>query len=329
MKNRIIVIALIASVIFSCADNELDVSPNDQNFPFQIVLDTDEGGDLAGAEDYGVEIKFADYIGSLPDDDVVLTYELAGADDFEGNVSIDKVVYEVEIDDCTFERELAFNAANNTITLTADPDLESLPESIEVVVVFPSNVEGSFTLSITNLQTSNQQIVLGGLREFEYSIVDNDVAGSWELSFDNEEEFELFKNFFAVISADLAALTFNDIDGGVKLEFGFGEAQFEITLNETEEVCAEGETETENKTIDLEADYEAEDGELVLEGSHVLVDDDGNITDELDFIVEATYEVSEDGEELSITFTTIIDEDNFRSGEELFAGTQTFTFKKD
>jgi len=331
MKSKLFIIASMSLLVFNCADNELDVSPNDQNFPLQIILDADEGGEVAGTEDYGIEITFADYVGELPNDNVVLTFELEGEDDFEDAIEIDKVVYEVELDGCVYERELALNPSNRTITLTRDADLGTLPESFEVIVVLPDDedVQGGFTFRLTGLQSANRQITLGAIREFEYEVLDNDVAGEWELEFDDEEDFEAFQELFGVINADLNNLAFADIDGAVTLEFGFGEAQFEIELVETEEVCEEGETETENKTVELEADYEAEDGEIAFEGSHFLVDDEGNITDEVDFIVTATYRLSEDGEELTITFTRIIDEDNFRSGEELFAGTRTFTFEKD
>lgn len=338
MKKKLykIVVALSAFAIISCADNDLSVKPNDDNFPLQLIVDTDEGGDLADAEDFGLEIKFADFIGDLPTETITLSYEIEGEDSFEGEVEIDEVIYEVEVDDCTFERELDFDNEAKTITITADEDLGSLPEAFEVVFKLPGNddTEGGFKFTITSVQSTNASITIGEPSEFEYEVLDNEVAGEWVWEFETEEEFKEFKETFEVISPDLAELSFDDIleDDGVRAivaQFEFGEMKFEIELAEEEEVCEDGETETDNKQIEIEAEYEAEDGELVLEGSHFIIGNDGEIEDELDFIIEAEYELNEDEETISITFKKIIDEDNYEEGEELVATPISFTFKKD
>jgi hypothetical protein len=332
MNLKITSLALVAVLsAASCADNELEVLPNDSNFPFQLVLDTDEGGDLADAEDYGLEITFADYLGELPNQPIVITYELKGEDSFAGNVEIDEVIYEVEVGDCVFERELAFNTSARTITIAPDRDLGTIPESIEVVFELPGedDTEGGFEFEIKSIQTNAANVVLGDPAKFEYEVLDNEVAGEWELEFDTKAQFDEFKNVFRVISADLGDTDFADIDGKVVLEFEFAEAQFEIELNEEEEVCEDGETDTENKTVEIETEYDADDGELELEGSHEIIGDDGEVEDELDFVIEAEYEIDEDEETLTLTITKIIDEDNFESGKELFKGKKVFVFKKD
>jgi hypothetical protein len=324
---------LLLLVIFAsaCVDNDLEVTPNDSSFPFRLVLDADEGADLPDAEDYGVEIAFADFIGKLPEGPVTLSYEIEGEDSFEGEVEIDKVVYEVEIDDCTFERELDFNANAKTIVITKDTDLGSLPESFEVVFALPGkdDTEGSFTFKIAGIQVNGQPIVVGEPREFEYEVFDNDVAGEWELEIETKSEFERFKEVFGLISPELNDIAFEDITGDVKLEFEFDNIQFEVELKEAEDVCEDGETETENKVIEIEADYDAEDGELVWEGSHFIIGDDGEIENELDFVTESGYEIDEDEETITITIFKIIDEDHFEDGDELFVGDESFTFKKD
>ena len=91
-------LALAAVVVFGCADNSLDQEPLDDNFPFQLVLDAEEGADLADAEDYSVEVKFADYLPSLEltNTSIMLDYLITDLeDDMVGNVVIDKIVYEV------------------------------------------------------------------------------------------------------------------------------------------------------------------------------------------------------------------------------------------
>lgn len=338
MKKKLYqtIIALTAITLVNCADNELSVTPNDTNFPLQVIVDTDEGGDLADAEDYGLEIKFADFIGDLPGETVTLNYEIEGEDSFADNVEIDEIIYEVKIDDCTYERELEFDPVAKTITISKDEDLGTLPEAFELVFTLPGadDTEGGFSFKITGVQSSNTNIVVGEPSEFEYEVLDNELAGEWIWELTSEEDLEDFKDVFGVISPELMALAYEDIleDDGVhiiKLEFEFGEMKFEIELAEEEEICEEGELETKNKQLEIEAEWEAEDGELVLEGSHFIIGNDGEIEDELDFIVEAFYELDESEEYVFLSFVKIIDEDNFKEGEELFAAEKVFSFKKD
>lgn len=320
-----LMVLIVCLLAFSCVDNELDVLPADENFPLQLVLDADEGADLPDAEDYALEVTFADYLGDLPDEPLVLSYAFSDLeDDMAGAVTIDKVVYVNEDDDCEFERELPFTAEDDglsgTITLAVDDDLGTVPESFEVVFTLPGadDTEGSFAFTLSGLQAGGN-VILGAPVTFEYEVLDADVAGQWELELD-EESFEQFKRVWGPLNSELEELSFEDITGKVTAEFEFGEMKFVLELAEEEEVttCEDGEVEVEieNLELELEADYEAEDNELVLEGSHVILGDDGEPEDELDFIVEAAYEVVEN--ELIVSFTKSIDEDNFADGEELF-----------
>lgn len=334
LKN-IFIGALLVS--FACADNELDVLPVDQNFPLQIILDSDEGGDLPDAEDYDVEVTFADYIGKLPNTPITLTYAITDLEDsMEGNISIDKIVYEYEDDNCVFERELNFissaDGLTGTIQVAPDADLGSVPESFEIVFTLPGedDTEGSFKFELKTVQTS-ANVILGAVTSFEYEVLDNEVAGEWELELETEEDFERFKQVFGNLNSDIDELSFEDITGKVAFEFEYSEMNMEIELAEEEEIttCEDGETETEteNKIIEFESDYEAEDEALTLEGSHEIIGDDGEAEDELDFIIEASYEIDDEGN-LTISFTRVVDEDNFKSGKEFFnASGNAITFK--
>lgn len=337
MKKIYVALLLMTGLLASCGENDLAVYPENENYPFRIIFDADEGGDLPDAEDYDVEIKFADYLGKLPNTPINIRYEIKDLEgSLAGAVSIDKIVYEVELDDCVYERELDFTATGLTgvIALLPDADLGSVPEAFEVVFTLPGqdDTEGSFVFELTSVETT-ENVILGMPNVFEYEVLDNDVAGEWELEIESEEEFEQFKEIFAPLNADLAELSFADITGKVKAEFEFGEMKFEIELTETEEVteCENGESETEivHKIIKIEADYDAEDGELIFEGSHV-VDDDGAEA-ELDFIIEAAYELDEENGEISLIFFKVVDEDNYEEGEELFlrAAGISFRFVKD
>lgn len=327
----------IVTLVFAtaCGDNDLGVNPENENYPFRLVMDAEAGADLANAEDYGIEVVFADYLGNLPNEAITLTYEITDLeDDMAGAVEIDKVVYEVELEDCVYERELEFTAdgLTGTIIVSPDADLGSIPESFEIIVTLPGfdGAAGSFTFAITALQGPDN-VILGLPAAFEYEVLDSEVAGAWEFEIGSEEEFETFKEVFGVVNAELAALEYADITGKVTAEFEFEEMKFVIELTEEEEVttCEDGqvETEIENKVIEFEAEYDAEDGELEFEGSHE-VEDDGAVV-ELDFNIEAGYSV--DGSELVITFFRIIDEDNQGDGNELFLSATgiSFTFYKD
>lgn len=327
----------IVMLVFAagCGDNDLGVNPKNDNYPFRLVMDAKEGADLADAEDYDIEIAFADYLGNLPNEAVTLTYEISDLeDDMAGAVEVDKVVYEVELEDCVYERELDFTSdgLTGTIVVAPDPDLGSVPESFEIVVTLPGfhGAEGSFKFTLTSL-SGPDNVILGLPATFEYEVLDADVAGEWEFEIGSEEEFETFKEVFGALNSELAGLEYSDITGKVTAEFEFEEMKFVIELAEEEEVttCEDGEVETEiqNKVIELEAEYDAEDGELDFEGSHE-VEDDGAVV-ELDFNIEAAYSV--DGSELVITFFRIIDEDNQGDGNELFLNASgiSFIFNKD
>jgi hypothetical protein len=323
-------IVLAVALFYACDESDQEVEQLDTDFPFRMELDVDEGGTLPDEEDYGLEIKFADWLGDLPDVPITLTYQFKNVEgDFAGVVEIDEVVYKVEIDDCEFERELNFTAS--TITIAPDPDLDGLvPEEFEVIFVLPGldETSGGFVFEITGIESS-ANVEFNLAREFEYVVVDSDLAGSWVMELETEEEFEAFQDIFGPINAQLRELTFAEITGEVKMEFEFVEMKIEIELEnpETEEVCEDGEVEEEEIHLEIEAEYDADDGELEMEGSHQLFDDNGLLESEPDFIADAIYSI--EGEMLMITFEKVVDEDNFADGEELFSGENSFMFEKD
>lgn len=327
---RYIFLLTIAGAM-SCADNNLDVLPKEDAFPFQLILDTDEGGDLANAEDFGLEVAFADYLGDLPQADIVISYALEGEDSFAGNVAIDEVIYVYEDENgCEWERTLEFDEASQTITLTKDPDTGELPSEFEIVFALPGedDTEGTFTFELTGIQT-DANVVIGGVRTFEYEVLDHEVAGEWVLELTTEEAFERFRSVFGAVSADLANTAYEDITGKVTIEFEYKEMKIEVELQEEEESCEDGEVETDNKTIEIEAEYDAEDGEFSLEGSYLIFGDDGEPEDELDFIISGEYILDEDNGTILVKALTIIDEDHYEEGDELFAGEEDFVFEKD
>jgi len=311
---------LITLLLFAaCTESEPGVEINDENFPFRLQYDSEEGAALADAEDYSIEIEFADFIGDLPAEEITLSYELSGEGDF-ANASIDEVIYEYEDDDCVFVREVAFD--ESTITIPVDADLGTVPEGIEIVLAFnlasSEASDGEIAFEVTGV-ISPENVLFNAINTFEYEILDNDFAGEWVAVLADENDF------LGPISTDLAGLSFSEINPDLELtfEFEFEEMKIEIELTEEEEVteCEDGEVETEieNVVIEIEAEYDAEDGEFEWEGSYF--NEDG---EELDFLAAGDYTI-EPGGNIVLTITNIVNED----GDVLFDGSYTLTLEED
>jgi len=326
-----------AGLATGCADNELEQYPLTKNYPFRLVVDTEEGGDLPDAEEYDLEITFADYIGTLPVSPITIQYEITDLEGhMEGAVVIDKIVYEVELMDCVYERELEFTGElTGIITIAPDPDLGTVPESFEIVFALPGleNTEGKFVFQMKELE--GHDVILGAPVMFEYEVLDNDVAGEWVLKISSEEEFVNFMKIFAPLHAEGNELAFEDITGKITAEFEFDEMKFVIELAEEEEVvtCENGDTETElaHREIEIETEYDAEDGDLEFEGSHFIIGDDGEIDDEQDFSMDAAYELDETNKMVTFSFFRVVDQDNYEEGSELFMNEEgiSFVFYRD
>jgi len=315
--NILSITALIS--LGACALNEEEVEANNDNFPFRLVYDQAEGADLPDAEDYGIEIEFADWLGDLPDSEIVLTYTLEGSGDFTG-VSVAEVVYtyegELEGEDCEYEREAT--ATESTITIPVDDDLGTVPEGIEVVIDFglagAGAADGGFTFEITDV-TSSANVAFTAITAFEYEILEDDVAGAWIYEFTNEADYNGFRDVFGILSDDLAETDFSDLNAPeVVAEFEFEEMKFELELTETEDICEDGEIETENVTVEIEAEWDFEDGEFELEGELPNGDD---------FLATGTYSLEVD--QLILEISNIVDD----GGDSLYSGSFVITFDAD
>jgi hypothetical protein len=320
---------LVTFALTSCSDNKLEVEPKNKNFPFRLILDADEGGDLADSEEYDLEVKFADVIGGLPQGIVTVDYEISDlTDDMIGSVLIDKISYETDEGDVDLDFTASADGLTGTITLN-NPGTDELPEEFEIVFTLPGEEDlffatGGFKFSLSNLQAAEANVLLGTPFEFEYEVLDHELAGSWEVAFDNEESFNTFKEVFGSLSPELSELEFTDVkDGGVvAVEFEFEYEEVNIAIEYIN-------TENEEIEFEIEGEYDFEDGELEFEGSHLIIGDDGEIEDELDFSIKAEYSAVADI--LDITFFEVIDEDNYEEGEELFASPtgSILTLEKD
>ncbi len=357
MKNYIKylpVIVLAGFFLTSCVDEEFDYPIDGESEElFILSLDADKGGAYESETDYGLEIAFIDYFGELPEAEVIISFQLKDAEGFDigpddNHLHIKEVIY--EIDDCT-EGELAFtfnNDGSGTITLVPDAEIGMI-ESFEIVFSLPFEVvvedgeeedvailddniqnedDRGFAFEITAIESSNQSIAFNPLNEFEYSVLDDEtITAEWVLNISEEEQFNQFKEAFSYVSFDLQSLEYDEVDE-IKFEFEFEELAIKVTLKELEDEPTDCDlTEFDNKEIEIEAEYDADDGELELEGSFfVFNEDDGEIEDELDFILKAIYSLDQTENTLTITIQSLEDQDNFNE-EAHFSADNAFTLK--
>jgi len=353
---KIFIPIFLLTAFTACVEQDF-VEPKDgeEDSLFVLLLDANEGGTYESETDYKLEIKFEDYIGELPDDEIVLIYQLTDASGFDigdgdNQLNIKEVIY--EIDDCN-EGELAytFNSGEGTISITPDAEI-GMPESFEVVfnlpfntviedgeeeeeAIFNDDIENeerpSFSFEVTGISSSNERIQFSPITTFEFELLDDEtITTEWVLDISDEAVFNVFKEAFSPVSAELSELVYEEISE-IKFEFEYEEMAIKIELVEEEEdECEAGEFEAIE--VEIEAEFEAEDGELVLEGSYfVFNEDDGEPEEELDFILEAGYSISVQNETLIIQINSLIDEDNY--GEEAFYrnenGAYSLTLVKD
>ncbi|GAA5033782.1 hypothetical protein GCM10011506_26510 [Marivirga lumbricoides] len=335
--NNIFLLGITCSFLTACVDEEFEYAQDAESEElFILALDADEGGALESETDYGLEIAFQDYFGKLPETEVIFSFELKDAEGLEigpgdNQVHIKEVIY--EIDDCTEgELEFTFNA-DGTGTITLKPSAEiGMPEAFEIVFNLPfetvveegeeeekalldDDIENEddrgFVFEITGINSTNSFIALNPVSMFEFKVLDNEqITAEWELNISDESVFNQFKEALSPISAELAALNYSELSA-IKFEFEFEELTIKIELNE-EEADECDPTDFSNKEIEIEADFSAEDGELELEGSYFIFnDEDSEVEDKLDFILKAVYEINLEEETLTIKVQSLEDEDNF------------------
>ena len=349
----IAILGFVGVFLASCVDQEFVEPIDGENEElFILALDAEEGGAYESETDYGLEIAFLDYFGELPQAEVLISFQLKDAEGLDigpadDQLHIKEVIY--EIDDCT-EGELAFtfnNDGSGTITLLPDAEI-GMVEAFEIVFNLPFEVviedgeeeeiallddavqndeDRGFVFEITGIDSDNSVIDFNPIREFEYVVLDDEtITTEWVLDISEQAVFDQFKEAFSYISFDLSNLEYEEVDE-IKFEFEFEEMAIVIVLNELEDEADECDpTEFDNKEIEIEADFDAEDGELELEGSYfVFSEDDGEIEDELDFILKAIYSLDFENETLTISLQSLEDEDNFNE-EAYFSADNAYTF---
>lgn len=348
----------IICLLAACVDDNLVLPRDGENEElFILALEADEGGTSETETDFGLEIEFQDYFGDLPEAEITFDFVITDVEGFvignsDDQLHIKEVIY--EIDDCTEgELDFTFNAdGSGTITLSPDAEIGML-EAFEIVFNLPfetvmedgeeeevalldddleNDDDRKFVFEITNLSSNNEFIAFNPVRTFEFSLLDDEtIATKWELDLQDQAVFEIFKEALSPINSELSNLNYEEVES-ITFEFEYEEMKIEIELVELEEEADECDpTDFSNKVIEIEADYEAEDGELELEGSYLILnEEDGEPEDELDFILKAIYSIDLEQESMVLSLQSLEDEDNFNE-EAIYDADNAYQFnlKKD
>lgn len=343
----------IICLLSACVDDQLVLPQDGENEElFILALAADEGGTSEAETDFGLEIEFQDYFGELPEVEVVINFMIADLEGFnlgtsDDQLHIKEVIY--EIDDCNEgELDFTFNSdGSGSITLSPDAEIGMI-EAFEIVFNLPfetvledgeeedvalsdddveNGVDRSFVFEITNISSDNEYIVFNPVRTFEFVLLDDEtIATKWELDIEDPAVFENFKEALAPINSEMAKLNYDEVEK-ITFEFEYEEMKIEIELVELEDEPDDCDPDDfSNKVIAIEADYDAEDGELELEGSYLILNEEyGEPEDELDFILKALFSIDLAEERMVLTLQSLEDEDNFND-EAFYNSENTFQF---
>jgi len=296
MNVRNIAIGLVlTSMVMSCTrENDDVVTPISlEEYPQVLLFDDEEGGELEDSDELGIAIVLADRFDPAAEElggvieplsqDFLVQFTI---EDIEGIDNIADYVLEVEavyeIDDCT-------DSSDEDIVLIQSYDPNTgigtvfFPKDIEEIeLIFILNEElldndeldgeRGFIVTLTAENGAGPDNVQVLSRSFEFKVLDDElIFGDWELDLDEDDAFDNFKALFSMVNADLTDMSSDDIDE-IAVEFEMAELNIDVVLTEEEEVEECGEVETDNKVIEIEAEFEE------------LTDDD--IEGDIEFIVE-------------------------------------------
>lgn len=279
---------VLAVLLLTACDKKNDdlVTPLVENdFP-QILLLSDEGdGELEDEDKFSFKISLADRVD--PDGkelggkivpltaDVTVNFEVSS---FKGFPSLAAYLLDAkafyEIDDCTTSEDenidlhLVFDKSTGKGSVTFPKGVEEIEIEFETDEdLFDDNVFNTavrkLEIRLTSVNPNGQKVVVNDRNTFEYLPLDDEaVYGEYELDVDDREQFQNYIDLFGLVNEDVKGLKPEDVDE-IKIEFQYGEFKAIVVLKETEEVEECGETETVNKEIEIEGEFEdLEDGKL-------------------------------------------------------------------
>jgi hypothetical protein len=325
MKNIRYILLPVLMLLFSACDKKNDnlVTPLvETDFP-QILLLADEGdGELEDEDKFSFKIKLADK--ADPDgkelggkivplnDDVTVNFEIA---DFKGFDAISSFILDAkafyEIDDCTTSEDenihlnLVFDRNTGKGSVTFPKGVEEIEIEFETDAdFFDDNIFNEDTrkleIKLTSVNANGQKVVVNKDNAFEFRVLDDEaIYGEYELDIDNNEAFEKYIALFGLINADVKDLKPEDVEE-IKIEFQYGEFKAVIVLKETELLTECGETETVNKEIEIEGEFEElEDDQLAGEIEFLggIEQEDGS---EKEFVYNGAFKIINNRLELTL-----------------------------
>lgn len=312
--NKTILVAIALLMLNSCYEQDLQ-PVTEEDFPLQILLDLNEGGAYESDDDFGLNVSFDGGVDEITDQNgEVITGSPGGTrgpastdlvvefviENLEGltlgtDVTIDEVIY--EIDDCT-EGSADFTFNNDgTGTFTIPAGVE------EVEIVFAlddsaidNDIENTedkgFELTLTGIQGSPAGVLLNINNVFEYTVLDDEaVFNEWTLDHEDADLLNDFISTFSPVLEELEGLTSSEIDE-IIFEYGYSEVKILVVLTETEMVEECAETDEVNLELEIEGEFEVEDGEIEM----VLENADGD-----EFTYSGTFLVTQGPLMLSLT----------------------------
>ena len=320
--TKISIIVWVITLTVACTQRNKDVVEplSLDDLPQVIILDDEGDGDVEDSDEVGIKLTLLERVDPSGENiagtiiplkqDVTLSFEIT---DPEGFTTLSDYILEgeafYEIDDCTTSddegEDLDFNydasTGKGSVTFPAGvEEIEiafTLDETLFDDGIFNTDDRG-FIFKITGT-TGGKDVVANTDQEFEYDVLDDEgIFGEWVLDHNDATAFANFKTLFGLVDEDIATLNAVDVDE-IIVEFKYDELSVLVVLTETESVTECGDTEIENKEIELEMDYDeltddALTGEASFEGE---IENDNESIEEYEYSGEFTIT----GSTLSLT----------------------------
>ena len=306
---------VLLAFLWSCDQkNDGVISPIDpEKIPQVILFDDEEAGEEEDSDETSFKLTLLDKIDPEGKElggkitpltaNVTVNFKVT---DIEGFSKISDYILSAEgsyeKDECNDEDVAAtFNTSTGEGTVVFPAGAEEVEINFELNdKLFDDKIvnkdDRSFKVQITGVTGGNGVVVANKDLEFEHKVLDDDVIfAEWEL--DTKKDLKSFQNLFGSLHEDIAGLKENEIKG-IKFQFGLNQLEIEVELKEEEENdCGE----MENKTIEIEAEYDdltddKKEGDIKF---IVEVEDEAGYVEEVEY--EGSFKIS--GEILTITLS--------------------------
>jgi hypothetical protein len=294
-----------------------------EEFPQVIRFDDEGDGDIEDEDKFSFKLVLNDRVDPegeelggkiVPlENDVTVSFEVS---DFEGFAKISDYILDgtafYEVDDCTTSEDngvdlkLVFDRNTGKGSVTFPKDVEEIEVEFEVSEdLFDDNKLNTndrfIEFEITGVSGDNKLVTYNPDFSFTYEPLDDEsISGEWALDPLDAAQFAAFKKLFSPINEDVANLKASEVEE-ILLSVEYNEVKVEVVLKETETVTECGDTDVENKVIEIEADLEeldlqTLDGEIELVGE---IEQDDETLEE--FVYKGEFKITGNKLELSLT----------------------------